>query len=145
MKEKGLALNKEQDKIRIRISDPGLCKHCNARLFCIGGRASDDTILAYNPIGAEPGDTVEFEIPQSEYNRLMIKIFGLLLLGIIGGSVLGYIISLSSSISQELIIILFALLGLIISGFFVYHNSRKKQNLLFPIITRIIKKGERNE
>jgi len=145
MKEKGLVLNKEQDKIRIRISNPALCEHCHVRLFCIGKKSSDNTILVNDPVGVYPGDLVEFEIPQTEYNKQLIKIFSLLLSGIIGGSIIGYIISLFLFIQQEIITFLGALLGLFLSGFFVIRNSRKEQNLLFPTIIRIIKKGEKNE
>jgi|Deesub1362B_J571_1020462.scaffolds.fasta_scaffold02514_5 positive regulator of sigma E activity len=144
MKEKGLVLSKEQDKTRIRISNPELCLHCHVRFFCIGKKSLDNTILVHNPLGAEPGDEVEFEIPQTEYNKQMIKIFGLLLFGIIGGVIIGYIISSLLTISKEITTIFAILLGLVISGFFIIRNSKKEYNLLFPTITRIIKKGENN-
>ena len=145
MKEKGIVLNKEQEKTKIRIFNPELCSHCNVRFFCIGKKNSDNTILAENKVGAEPGDEVEFDIPVEEYNKELIKMFGFLILGIIGGAIAGYNLSPFLFISNELTILITTIFGLGIMGVFVVFNFKKKYDSLFPTITRIIKKGEKNE
>jgi positive regulator of sigma E activity len=144
MKEKGIVLDKEQEKTKIRIFNPELCSHCNVRFFCVGKKSSDDTILVENNIGAEPGDEVEFDVPVKEYNKELIKMFGFLLLGIVGGAIGGYNLSPFLSIAKELTILITTIFGLGIMGIFVVSNFKKKYNSLFPTITRIIKKGEKN-
>ena len=144
MKEKGIVISKEQDKTKVRISNPELCQHCHIRFFCIGKKDSNGTILVNNPLEAVPGDEVELEIPDIEYNKQMIKIFGLLLLGTVVGAVAGYITSSFFLISKEIITLFTTLVGIFIAGFFIYFRAIHGYNSLFPKIIRIIKKGENN-
>ncbi|MFQ6083112.1 MAG: SoxR reducing system RseC family protein [Candidatus Aminicenantia bacterium] len=143
MKEKALVISNYNRRAKVRILSPGICQKCQAQDICIGRKLPDGSIIVHNPLGAKPGDEVEIKVPETEYNKQMIKFFGILLIGFLAGTGIGYLISSIISISQTAASLVGGGIGLLISVVKITISSRtRKLDYLYPTITQVIKKGE---
>ena len=133
------------DLAQVRVDCAQACQECSASSLCKGSAEKDGMISAQNPMDAAPGDEVLIEVPESRYNRALIRLFSALLGGALLGAVAGYglsgPLSLDPSLSGPLGF--FVGLGFVIPGLILYF---RKINLryLSPSIIEIIQKGERH-
>jgi len=143
MNDTGLVVSTKEGMAQVEIECLKACHHCPARSLCIGQNTSKGILSAMNPLNARPGDEVTIEVPESNYSKALILLFGVLLaaslIGMGAGIFLSYLLKSSSSYAS-----IFGLfLGLFLGGMglFFYFN-RKNKDHLYPVISNIAKKGD---
>ncbi len=145
MNDNGLVISEKEGMAQVEIECLKPCHHCSVRSLCIGQNTSKGILSALNPINAHPGDEVTIEIPESNYSKALILLFGVLLaaslIGMGAGSFLSYLLKSSSSYASVFGLFLGLFLGGI--GLFFYFN-RKNKDYLYPVINNIAKKGDQN-
>jgi positive regulator of sigma E activity len=121
------------------------CKNCSAKSICASGGVSKGRLTVRNPFQASVGDEVEIKIPESGYNRALILIFSSLLMGSLFGVFIGYLLSRILPFPSQAMIILGFIIALALTGVGLFFYFRQKDGLsLFPVISKIIHKGDRN-
>jgi len=122
------------------------CEHCSAQSLCLSSSSPGVKLLTVqNPIKATVGDLVEIEIPESKYQSTLIFIFGSLLGAIILGIGLGYGLSLLWSLSPPLITLITLTIALLATALWIKIKLNKRnQEILWPIIVKILAKGVAN-
>lgn len=147
MRDKGLVINTNKDMAQVEVQCfIESCQSCSARSLCTGQGQSKSLLTVRNPVQACPGDEVEVEIPETEYSRALILLFGSLLiaslLGLGFGSLLSPLLSLSPSVSSLLgILVALIITGAVLSRYF---RARNKASF-YPLIIAVTKKAERHQ
>jgi positive regulator of sigma E activity len=144
MEEKAVVCASQKDFAQVQVELKGeICPTCSARSLCVGQQEEKGTITVLNPLSARPGDEVKIEIPEGDYTKELIRLFGILLIGSILGLALGYLLALFLSLPPTPISLLGFLLGLLSGGFILFRQfGRAKKNKLYPVIVDIIRKGD---
>jgi len=144
MKDRGLVIKTSSDFAEVEVQClVESCQKCSARSLCSGLNQSKGLLKVKNPLKASPGDRVEVEIPEKDYNKALIFIFSTFLLAVLLGISVGHFSSLVLSVSSQeagLVGIILAIL-LAAGGLFRYFRKKNK-DLLYPVIIDIIKKGD---
>jgi len=143
MKEMAVVCSSQEDfaQVKVELKDE-ICPSCSARSLCIGQQEEKGTITVLNPLSAQPGDEVKIEIPEGDYSKELIRLFGILLVASLSGLALGYLFALFLSLPPSQLSLLGFLLGLLSGGYILFRYFRQtKKNELYPVITDIIKKG----
>ncbi|NIM91189.1 MAG: hypothetical protein GTO17_09605 [Candidatus Aminicenantes bacterium] len=143
MEEKAVVCASQKDFAQVNVEIKGeICSTCSVRSLCAGQQEEKGTITVLNPLSARPGDEVKIKFPEGDYTKELIRIFGILLVGIILGLALGYLVALFLSLPLTPISLLGFLLGLLAGGAILFrYFGRKKKNKLYPVIIDIIRKG----
>ncbi len=143
MEEKAVVCASQKDFAQVKVEVKGeICPACSVRSLCVGQQEEKGTITVLNPVSAQSGDEVKIEIPEGDYTKELIRIFGILLVGIILGLALGYLLALFLSLPPTPISLLGFFLGLLSGGIILFrYFGRKKKNKLYPVIIDIIRKG----
>ena len=122
------------------------CQSCSTKSLCIGQDQSKSKgiLTARNPLHAGPGDEVDVEIPEANYSKALILLFGSLLvaslLGIGLGALLSPFLPFTSSVSS----FLGFLCALVVVGFVLVRYFRgKNKTSLYPVIIGIAKEGKK--
>jgi positive regulator of sigma E activity len=144
MKEMAVVCSSQKDFAQVRVElKEEICPTCSARLLCIGQQEEKGTITVLNPLSAQSGDEVKIEIPEGDYSKELIRLFGVLLIASLSGLALGYLCALFLSLPPSAFSLVGFLLGLLSGGFILFRYFRQtKKNKLYPVITDIIKKGD---
>ena len=142
MKDNGIVISVQGDLAQIKVDCSDACADCSASSLCKGPNFSEGHVDAKNPRNAHPGDEVLIEIPETNYNRALIILFGTLLLGSVGGAIAGIMLAPSLSLhpSQAGVIGFVLGLGATIPGLARYFR-KVNHSTLYPVILDITKKG----
>jgi len=105
------------------------CEGCKARDACtsLGGGGANAEVRARNTVGAEAGDVVTISIRSSSMLKASFLVYMLPILALIGGIVLGHLLSRVISVDKNVLVGLFGLLAF--SGAFVW--LKKQGDKLF--------------
>ncbi len=142
MKDSAVVISVRDELARIKVIPRVSCCDCSARALCAGAKDSEGRIEARNPVHARPGDKVEIEVPETNYHRDLIRIFGLLLLAVLGGLVLGLVLKPFGRFSTPENGLAGLLGALVLTGFGLYRYYRARKNrAAYPVITEITDKG----
>jgi positive regulator of sigma E activity len=143
MKDNATVISAHNDLAWVKVSPKVSCCECSARALCAGQKDAEGQLAVRNPLQARPGDEVEIEVPETNYNKELIVIFGLLLAGSLAGLALGYMLVPIGRLSPAENSFFGLVTGLILSGFglFRYYRGRKEK-ASYPVIIGILKKGE---
>lgn len=146
MKDNGIVISTKEEFAQVEVNCfVESCQNCRASSLCVGQSKSKGQISVKNPLMAHPGDEVKIEIPETKYNRILILLFGILLLSALLGMAAGYLFSSLLPLSSATSSLLGFLLGIILAGFWLFRFFRKKnKGNLYPVITDIVKKGDNN-
>ena len=146
MKDSGLVLKTQQGLAVVAMEClRKACHRCSSKRLCTLSSSSSGLLKVKNPLKALPGDLVEVEIPEASYNKALILIFSTLIITCLLGLGLGYLISLSVSVSLQEASLAGVFLALLLASFGLYGYFHKKNNARFyPVITDILKKGDSN-
>lgn len=144
MKDRGLVTSTQANLAEVEVRClVDACKNCYANSMCAGGGLSKGRLTVINNLQASVGNEVEIEIPESHYNRVLILIFTSLLSGSLLGIGLGYILSRLLSLPYQEMIIIGFITSLAASGIGLFFYFRRKHGFsLYPVISKIINKGE---
>jgi positive regulator of sigma E activity len=143
MTDNGLVITTENNFAEVEVSCFDGCHDCTARSLCVGNKKNKGRLSVKNPIHALPGDEVKIQIPEDNYSRALILLFGGLLAAILLGMGGGYTLASVFSVSSSLTGFIGLVTGLVFGGFIlsrIFRQKNKKQ--LYPVIIDIIKKGD---
>ncbi len=142
MLDSGLVISARNKLAEVEVQCFTACQNCAAQNLCIGQSKSKGLLSAKNPIHAQPGNSVSLDIPETQYNKSLILVFGTFLLAALLGMAVGHFSAALFSLPSPVSSILGLFLGIFVSGFWLFRFFRKKNNdRLFPVITAIINKG----
>ena len=116
----------------ILISNSDKCEECTAKVYCKPGGSSDRTLIVKDPYGVLPGDKVRVSISGSKILFTSIFIYGIPLLLLIIGILIGYEIF---SHDKELNSTLFAFGLVFLYGVITYIVTQKRKVNSYPVIT----------
>lgn len=143
MTDNGTVISTNDGFAQVKVNCLLPCDDCRAHSLCIGNKKTPGQLSVRNPLDAHPGDEVMIEIPEEQYSRSLIVLFGLLLLGSLIGMAAGYLLSSIIPLSSSDASFIGLACGLLIAGYWlVRYFQKKNHSTLYPIITNIIKKGD---
>lgn len=142
MKDSAVVISVHDELAWVKVIPRVSCCDCSARALCAGAKDGEGRIEARNPVQARPGDEVEIEVPETNYHRDLIRIFGLLLVGVLGGLGLGIVLRPFGRLSSPENGLAGLLAALVLTGFGIYRYYRARRNrAAYPVITEITDKG----
>lgn len=143
MKDNGLVVSINKNLAHIEVKCLEVCRDCSARSLCVGQKQAKGLLAVKNPLNACPGDEVQIEVPDTNYSKALIQLFGTLLIVTLVGMTAGYLLSFLLPLSYSLTSPIGLFLGLFLGAAGLYRYFRKKnEEQLYPVIKEIIKKGE---
>jgi len=143
MKDNGLVVSINKDLASVEVKCLEACRDCSARSLCVGQKQAKGLLAVKNPLNACPGDEVQIEVPDTNYSKALIQLFGTLLIVALIGMAAGYLLSFLLPLSYSLTSPIGLFLGLFLGTAGLYRYFRKKnEEQLYPVIKEIIKKGE---
>ncbi len=117
MRQKGIVIEKKEETLTIQIQRGSACGNCK-------GCSGKDTCLNITVKGqAEVGDEVLVDLPDGQIAKASLLAYGIPLLGMIGGFVVGTLLSFSEGIT-----ILLALGGLGVAALVMMWVDKKIKN-----------------
>ena len=117
------------------------CESCKAKDACtsLGGGGANAEIRARNTVGAEAGDVVTISLRGSSLLKASFLVYMLPILAMVGGIVLGHLLSRVISVDENILVGFFGLLAF--SGVFVWLRKQgnkfsRKQEFMPEIISK---------
>ena len=90
MRDKGIVIATQGNLAKVQVDCFSACDDCSARNLCLGQKHSQGLLAVKNSLHADPGDKVVIEVPESNYTKALIILFGSLVISAIGGMAVGY-------------------------------------------------------
>lgn len=113
MKEYGVVLNLENGNAVIGLKRSSACSSCGA---CeLGSNHAHMQITLENTVDAKPGDTVEIQLPASQFLKASAILYLVPLLSLILGIVLGYYVGVFLDLNADIIGAVTGILSTILS------------------------------
>jgi len=141
IEERGVVVKTEGVMATVRVQKRGSCEGCMARGVC---EPSEDAmeIEALNYVHAKVGQTVEVSVVPQTYLRSAIYAYGLPLIALIGGAILGKNIGdlYIKGIDSDLVAAVVGIGGFFIVSVFIRLWSKKieEKTEYKPVIERIV-------
>ncbi len=140
----GLILDTKDKYATVSTSRGGVCAECAEKSSCSSGESEEqvpEIITAINPIQAQPGDYVEFDLSGHTELKVSLIVWVVPLIGLITGAFAGS--NLFQSLSQDSGTLLGALLGFIIafSVIMIYDRYFVDKEELIPLILKKVQKS----
>ena len=117
------------------------CESCTAKDACtsLGGGGANAEVKAHNTVGAEAGDLVTIAMTSSSLLKASFLVYMLPILAMIGGIVLGHLLSGLTALDKNVLVAFFGLLAF--SGTFVWLKKKgdkfsSKQEYIPKIISK---------
>ena len=129
--EEGIVKQSKDGIAEIIISDSNHCEECSAKIYCKPGNEKLRTILAKDPFNSKSGDKVIVKINGSRILKASIQLYGLTLLLILAGIVVGMNLFTSNKEVYSTI------LGITLSGIYliiISLTSKKTNYTSYPEI-----------
>ena len=130
--ENGIVLNAKDGHAEIALIETGSCEECSAKIICKPSEKKDSKILEVkDPFGVKAGDEVQIEINGGDVLKASAMLYGVPLILIVLGVMIGMIIFKSTSMPELLSFIFgLGLTALYVSGLiFFKRTKRSKPNL----------------
>ncbi|MCL6494490.1 MAG: SoxR reducing system RseC family protein [Ignavibacterium sp.] len=134
--EEGIVKASKDGIAEIIISDSNHCEECSAKIYCKPGNEKFRTLLAKDPFNSESGDKVIVKINGSRILKASIQLYGITLLILLIGIVVG--MNLFNS-NKELYS---TILGITLSGIYLSIfslTSKKTDYTSYPEIFQVKK------
>lgn len=125
--EKGIVISSGNGHAEIALIQTGACEECSAKIFCKPSEKSDSKILEVeDPFGVKTGDEVDIEIKGSDVLKASFMLYGIPLILIIFGIVIGMDFFQNTKL-PELLSFLFGigLNALYFGGFFLLEKNKQ--------------------
>ena len=126
MIEVGRIIELSGKKAKVSLPRKEGCASCGKCAFAAGGK--NMLLEAENDAGGRPGDKVEVNIPSRDPLQASLLIFGLPLLALLVGAIVGYWIFQSFGADPNLGAILFSAVGLVSVFLWVRSRERKRSS-----------------
>jgi len=141
IEETGVVVKTEGITATVRVQRRGTCEGCAARGVCEPSEEGME-IEALNPVQAQVGQTVEVSITPQSYLKSAIYIYGLPLVALIAGAIIGKNIgdAYIKGINSDIIAAILGFGGFFITFLFIRAWSKKAETRseYKPIIEKII-------
>lgn len=140
----GIILETREGRALVSSSRRGVCAECSDKASCsfenAMGRSEPDEVEVFNPVGARPGDHVEFDLPGRTELKLSLLIWAVPVAGLIAGAVLGHGLYNSFAADPDSATFVGALAGLAVSiaPVIVYDRRARRDPRLVPSIIRTV-------
>ncbi len=140
----GYILETNGELALIATTRQGICAGCSEKSTCSSADAPDlglaEEISARNPIQAEPGETVEFDLPGHGELKVSLLVWIMPLVGIISGAALGAKLHAQLLLDRDLATLLGAALGAAAIFFVMIYLDRKARGdeRLVPVIQKVV-------
>lgn len=137
--EEGIVKQSKDGIAEIIISDSNHCEECSAKIYCKPGNEKLRTLLAKDPFNSESGDKVIVKINGSSILKASIRLYGIPLLLILAGIVVGMNLFTSNKEVYSTI------LGIILSGLYliiISLTSKKANYNSYPEIFQLKKSSK---
>jgi sigma-E factor negative regulatory protein RseC len=134
--EEGIVKASKDGIAEIIISDSNHCEECSAKIYCKPGNEKFRTLLAKDPFNSDAGDKVIVKINGSRILKASIQLYGITLLILLIGIVVG--MNLFNS-NKELYSTIF---GITLSGIYlkiISLTSKKTDYTSYPEIFQVKK------
>lgn len=144
MSRNGIVIEVKGEYAAISTSRRGICGDCADRSSCsfesAMGSDAPEIVQAGNPVGASPGDLVEFDLPGFTELKLSILIWAVPIIGLIAGAIIGSRIHGFFSLSNDLSTLIGAVFGffLFFAPIVIYDRMVASDPKLNPSIIRVI-------
>lgn len=129
-RENGVVIEVTGDKARVKANRHNDCQNCGS---CPGDQAM--IVTAENPIGAEPGDTVTFEIREQHVLKAAFVVYALPLILAFLGAWLGTAAAPLLHWGTESTQIAFGIAGFVLAVVIIKWYDRSAQATMLPVIT----------
>lgn len=85
--EEGVVTATERGRAYVHVPEKGECEECSAKIFCSSNsaKANERTVLAKDPFGVQPGDTVRIAIRGGAVVTAGVFMYGVPLMLLLGG------------------------------------------------------------
>jgi sigma-E factor negative regulatory protein RseC len=138
MSRTGIVLTIDGLNARVQTARRGICEGCNHEADCCEPSSPGDEIVeTINPIGAQPGQRVEFELPGHRELHLALLVWAVPLVGMLGGAIVGQAIAPAGH--QEVVAVIGAVAGFVVGivpAALVERSSRRRSCL--PVVQRVL-------
>lgn len=143
MKDSGIVISTQGDLAQVKVSCLSACQDCSASALCSHHSQAEGLLSVKNHVRACTGDEVQIDVPEENYNRALILLFGVLLGAALMGALCGYLIAgwLSLPSSQGGLLGFFFAIGAAAIWLTKFFRKTNAINL-YPRITGIIQKGD---
>lgn len=134
--EEGIVKQSKDGIAEIIISDSNHCEECSAKIYCKTGNEKLRTLLAIDPFNSESGDKVIVKINGSIILKASIQLYGITLLLLLAGIVVGMNLFTSNKEVYSTI------LGITLSGIYltlISLISKKSNYTTYPEIFQLKK------
>jgi len=142
MRDNAVVVSVKESLAWVQVTPQVSCTECSARSLCAGHKDGAGRLAVQNPLQARPGDEVEIEVPEANYQKDMMRIFGLLLVASLAGLGLGYAARPLSSLDPASNGLLGLLAGILIAatGLVRYYRAHRRK-AGYPVIVEILNRG----
>jgi len=133
--EEGVVLTVNAGKAEIMVIDSDSCEECSAKIYCKPSSENKKTLLVKDPFGVKPGDKVKVALQGANLFKASSILYGIPLLILVGGIVLGVSLFENSS-SKEVYAFLLSISACALYYLIVYLITKNKpENIELPVIT----------
>lgn len=133
--EEGVVLTVNAGKAEIMVIDSDSCEECSAKIYCKPSSENKKTLLVKDPFGVKPGDKVKVALRGANLFKASSILYGIPLLILVGGIVLGVSLFENSS-SKEVYAFLLSISACALYYLIVYLITKNKpENIELPVIT----------
>ncbi len=140
----GVVLDTEGEHARLETSRRGVCDGCADHSSCavegVVATGVSEVVTARNPVGARPGDRVEFDLPGHTELKLSFLVWVVPLCGVLAGAILGAAAHPLLPLDRDLATLLGSVLGIAVAFAVVIPIDRKARGsaALVPRILKVI-------
>ena len=140
----GIIIENKGTLARVSASRRGVCEGCGDRSACSFetslGQEKPEIVVVQNPIAAQPGQTVEFDLLGHAELQVSLLVWVVPLIGLIAGAALGAGVSEQLSLSQDLATLLGAAVGLAVAFVPVklFDRMAAGKNRYVPTILKVV-------
>ena len=148
MPRTGLVLSVDGGSATISTMKRGVCEDCaesgscNTNISII--KEKPEIVVVENPLGARPGDLVDFDLPDGQELRVSLLVWIVPLVGMLAGVAAGALLSEQLPVSQDTAAVVGAVLGLL--GAFgvlrIIDRRAETDDRLVLTITRVVTTGD---
>jgi sigma-E factor negative regulatory protein RseC len=140
----GYVLETAAGTARIVTTRRGICAGCSERSSCSFenalGKDVPEEVTARNPVGAKPGDTVEFDLPGHTELKVSLLVWVVPLAGMIAGAVAGANLHRWLSLGRDPATLLGAVAGsaLAFAGVILCDRRASRDERLVPSVLKVV-------
>lgn len=142
--EEGVVLRSTDGKATVSVMGGDACHECGAKLFCSSSRGEENTVEVRDPFGVQAGDLVRFVIRGEAMFRVAGLLYGIPLLLILAGILIGMYLFDPGILPQELwsFVLGLAMAGVYYLGLFLSGESSTASNMPSIVFIRETEHGE---